>query len=222
MHPHCAASSREAACLPSEQLGLTPAQREQQPAAAKKPQAGRKRQREPSPDSDDEADVALLLAELAAASPAAVAAPADGAAGSSGRRSQREGAGANLNALLLAEAELGGDAEAPPTRALPARETALSSPSGSRRRLQQAARVFEDWAQPDPEAVAAAARIPEDEGAGCGASRACLPACLPADAIWMLAAHCDWHPLGCTSPPPPLQWMRSLRGAPVMLPRSAH
>lgn len=91
--PTALPSSREAACLPSE-LDLTPQQREQQPTAAKKPQAGRKRQREPSPDSEDEAEMAAVLAEMAAeaASPAAV--PTGGTAGSSGRRSQRQGAGA--------------------------------------------------------------------------------------------------------------------------------
>lgn len=176
-------SSREAACLPNE-MDLTPPQCEQRPAAAAKKQAGKKRQREPSPDSSDEAEVAeaeeaavvaQLLAELGAAGmPSAAAAGATGGAAASGRRRpQRPGAGSGLSAIIADLALDDDGAEGAPTRRLPARQTALSSPSGSRRRLQQAARAFEEWAQPDEAAVALAAGISEDEGTGCRAMVDC-------------------------------------------------
>lgn len=144
-------SSREAAG-PMLLAAPTPPQHEPQPAAKA---GGSKRRQAPSTDSDEE-DAALLLAQMAAA-------PAAGAAPSGQRRSQRHGAGALMGALI---AEVEGGAEEATARALPPRQAALSSPSGSRRRLQLVARHFEEWAQPSAEAAAVAASIPEDEGAG--------------------------------------------------------
>jgi hypothetical protein len=164
-------------------LTLTPPQHEQ--PAPKKKQTGGKRRRVSSPASSDAEEeeaacAAQLLAELAGADGGPSA--AGGVQAVSGRRSQRQGAGANMSALIaeveLAGAELGlaGSAESAPTRALPAREAALSSPSGSRRLVQQAAQAFKEWAEPNEAAVAAAvAATPADAGEGGGRARRSVP-----------------------------------------------
>lgn len=149
-------SSREAAVLPFDVGGLLP-----EPAAAKK--KGAKKRPAPVADSDEEAEEveaagAAMLMELGMGT---------------GKRPRRQGAGAKMGAMIADELELGqGEEEAGPSRALPARAAALSSPAGTRRQLQLSARPFEEWMQEmeDPDA---AGSIPDDEG-GPGSSKALL------------------------------------------------
>lgn len=143
-------SSREAAVLTFEVEAL---QQPEAPAAQKK--RGKKR---PAPVADseeeeEEADAAgaAMLLELGVGSE---------------KRPRRQGAGSNMGALIAElELGLGGDEEAGPSRALPGRAAAISSPAGSRRQLQLDLHPFEEWAeQQETAALAAAASIPDDEG----------------------------------------------------------
>lgn len=79
--------------------------------------------------AQDEADTEAAAEPATAAEAALMAAPA---AAAPARRSQRKGAGDRLAQLLVEEAG-GSDVQPAPTRVLPARATATSSPAGNRR-----------------------------------------------------------------------------------------
>lgn len=178
-------SSREAAVLPFDVGGLL-----LEPAAAKK--KGGKKRPAPVTDSDEEEEAeaagAAMLMELGVGS---------------GKRPRRQGAGAKLGAIIADELELGlGEEEAGPSRALPARAAAVSSPAGTRRQLQLSARPFEEWMQ-ETEDLDAGGSIPDDEG-GPGKLRGAvmIDACSCAGVRWcafavLLPCLLSWWLLHC-------------------------